>query len=162
MSDNVIVLEGVSKAYSSWGSSSERFWSLLTDRPAAGPMFWALSDVSLTVRRGSSLGLVGCNGAGKSTLLQIIAGTVEPTSGSVLVDGRVAPLLELGAGFNPDFTGWENVYLAATIVGIPSKDLKERTRIIGEFAGIGEFINRPVKTYFIRHVRTPSLLSGRS
>jgi lipopolysaccharide transport system ATP-binding protein len=147
MSDNAIVLSGVSKAYSSWGSSSERFWSLLTHRPATGELFWALRDVSLTVPRGSSLGLVGRNGAGKSTLLQIIAGTVEPTTGSVAVNGRVAPLLELGAGFNPDFTGWENVQFAAAIVGIPSSELRERARAIAEFADIGDFMSRPVKTY---------------
>jgi ABC-type polysaccharide/polyol phosphate transport system ATPase subunit len=109
--------------------------------------FWALEDISFEVARGTSLGILGLNGAGKSTLLQIICKTLNPTSGSVSVNGRVAALLELGAGFNPEFTGLENIYLNGSIIGISRIDIENKIDQILEFADIGEFINQPVKTY---------------
>lgn len=109
--------------------------------------FWALRDVSLTIRKGDSVGIVGRNGSGKSTLLQIIAGTLTPTTGFAEVAGRVAALLELGSGFNPDFTGRENVYLNAAILGLSRPQVDERFDAIARFADIGEFIDQPVKTY---------------
>jgi lipopolysaccharide transport system ATP-binding protein len=109
--------------------------------------FWALHDVSFQVRRGQSLGIIGRNGSGKSTLLQILAGTLTPTSGEAQVRGRVAALLELGSGFNPEFTGKENVFLNARILGLTLAETQARYHQIVEFADIGEFIEQPVKTY---------------
>ncbi len=109
--------------------------------------FVALQDISFTVKRGESLGILGRNGSGKSTLLQLITGIQQPTEGSVVVDGRISALLELGAGFNPEFTGRENVFLNTAIMGISSQDTQERFKRIIKFADIGEFIDRPVKTY---------------
>ena len=107
----------------------------------------ALSDVSFSVRRGESFGVVGRNGAGKSTLLQIIAGTLQPTTGHCQVNGRVTALLELGSGFNPEFTGRENIYLAGGILGITRAEMDRKFDEIVRFADIGSFIEQPVKTY---------------
>lgn len=115
--------------------------------PAYFREFWALKNVSFEVRRGETLGIIGRNGSGKSTLLQIIAGTMAPTSGSVDVKGRVAALLELGSGFNPEFSGRENVFLNGRILGLNQREIEERYDRIVEFADIGEFIDEPVKTY---------------
>jgi len=109
--------------------------------------FWALRDVSFDVRRGETVGIVGRNGSGKSTLLQIICGTLHPTVGEVRTSGRIAALLELGAGFNPEFTGKENVRLSALLYGLSEAELHERYDAILEFAGIGDFIDQPIKTY---------------
>jgi ABC-type polysaccharide/polyol phosphate transport system ATPase subunit len=109
--------------------------------------FWALHDVSFQVRRGECIGIIGKNGSGKSTLLQIIAGTLMPTVGDVLVSGRITALLELGSGFNMDFTGRENVYLNASILGVRSIEMENRFDEIEAFADIGDFIDQPVKTY---------------
>jgi ABC-type polysaccharide/polyol phosphate transport system ATPase subunit len=107
----------------------------------------ALSDVSFEVERGEAVGIVGRNGSGKSTLLQIICGTLRSTSGSIHVEGRISPLLELGSGFNPEFTGRENVYLSAAVLGLSRPETDERFEQIANFASIGEFLERPVKTY---------------
>ena len=109
--------------------------------------FTALHDVNFELGKGEVLGLVGRNGAGKSTLLQLICGTLTPSSGSVSVHGRIAALLELGAGFNPDFTGHENIYLNASILGLSKAEIDERYDAIVEFSGISDFIHQPVKTY---------------
>jgi lipopolysaccharide transport system ATP-binding protein len=109
--------------------------------------FWALRDVSFEVGRGELVGIVGRNGAGKSTLLQVIVGTMTPTEGMVQVDGRVAALLELGSGFNPEFTGRENVYLNASLLGLSSGETDEKFDEIERFADIGSFIDQPVKSY---------------
>lgn len=109
--------------------------------------FWALRDVSLDVRRGETVGIIGTNGSGKSTLLQIICGTLHPTEGDVRTCGRIAALLELGAGFNPEFTGRENVFLSGLLYGMDEGVLRERYADIAAFADIGEFIEQPVKTY---------------
>ena len=109
--------------------------------------FWALKDVSFDVRRGETLGIVGRNGSGKSTLLKMLTGTLRPTTGEVAVQGRVAALLELGAGFNPEFSGRENVYMNAAILGLSEDEIDERFDAIAAFADIGDFIEQPVRTY---------------
>jgi ABC-type polysaccharide/polyol phosphate transport system ATPase subunit len=116
-------------------------------RRARGQDFWALRDVSFTVQKGEMLGIVGPNGSGKSTLLQIVSGILPATSGRVVAEGRIAALLELGAGFNPEFTGRENVYLSGEIMGLSRKEIEAAFPLIQEFAEIGEFIDRPVKEY---------------
>ena len=109
--------------------------------------FWALKDLSFEVYRGETVGIIGKNGAGKSTLLQIITGVLSPTAGQIHINGRVAALLELGAGFNPEFTGRENVYLIAAIYGLSRQQIQEQFPKIIEFAEIGDFIDQPVKSY---------------
>lgn len=109
--------------------------------------FWALKSVSFEVRRGETVGVIGRNGSGKSTLLQMICGTLNPTGGSVQTHGRIAALLELGSGFNPDFTGRENIYLNAAVLGLNRDEIDACYEDIVAFADIGEFINQPVKTY---------------
>lgn len=109
--------------------------------------FWALKDISFEVKKGETVGIIGRNGSGKSTLLQLICGTLAPTSGAIEIRGRVAALLELGAGFNPDFTGRENVYMNAAVLGLRREEIDARFDDIATFADIGEFIEQPVKTY---------------
>lgn len=109
--------------------------------------FWALKDVSFEVRKGETIGIIGNNGSGKSTLLQIICGTLNPTDGDIETKGRVAALLELGSGFNPDFTGRENVYMNAALWGLSKDEIDDRFDDIASFADIGAFIEQPVKTY---------------
>ncbi|MDZ7593978.1 MAG: ABC transporter ATP-binding protein [Thiobacillus sp.] len=109
--------------------------------------FWALQDVSFDIKKGETVGIIGRNGSGKSTLLQIICGTINPTSGSVETRGRIAALLELGSGFNPEFTGRDNVYMNAAVLGLSREEVDARFDDVAAFADIGEFIDQPVKTY---------------
>jgi len=109
--------------------------------------FWALHEMSFEVARGETFCVIGENGSGKSTLLQLVAGILQPSSGTVEVNGRVSALLELGAGFNPEFTGRDNVYLNGAILGLSTREIDARYRDIEEFAEIGDFIKRPVKMY---------------
>ena len=109
--------------------------------------FWALRDVSLEVRPGETVGIVGANGAGKSTLLKVIARILRPTGGRARVNGRVAPLLELGAGFDPELTGRENIYLNGAILGCSRREMDHKVDRIVEFAEVGEFIDAPLRTY---------------
>jgi ABC-type polysaccharide/polyol phosphate transport system ATPase subunit len=141
-----VIVEHVSRKYTLYDRPLDRLKELLLRRPYHRD-FWALRDASFTVSRGETLGIIGQNGSGKSTLLQILAGVLPPTSGRVEVRGRVAALLELGAGFNPEFTGRENVFLNGAILGIPEAEMRERFEAIAAFAEIGDFIDQPVKTY---------------
>lgn len=109
--------------------------------------FWAVKDISLEVGRGETVGIIGRNGSGKSTLLQMICGTLNATSGTIETNGRIAALLELGSGFNPEFTGRENVYMKSSILGLTSEEIDDRFASIAEFAEIGDFIEQPVRTY---------------
>ncbi|NDP63241.1 ABC transporter ATP-binding protein [Polaromonas sp.] len=143
-----IQAKGLGKAYQSASSPGQRLRSALFGRKAYGDdAFWALRDLSLEIPRGEVLGVIGRNGAGKSTLLQLLCGTIAPSTGSISVNGRVAALLELGAGFNPDFSGRDNVLLNGPLLGISREQLLERLDSIIEFSGIGQFIDHPVKTY---------------
>ena len=109
--------------------------------------FWALKDVSFEINKGETVGIIGRNGSGKSTLLQMICGTISPTNGSIQTTGRIAALLELGSGFNPEFSGRDNVFLNGQILGLSQSEIESRYEAIVEFADIGEFIDQPVKTY---------------
>jgi lipopolysaccharide transport system ATP-binding protein len=141
-------VEGVSKQYRIYGRPGDRLAESLTrGRWKRHREFWALSDISFEVERGTTVGIVGPNGCGKSTLLQIIAGTLEPTHGEVWREGRVAALLELGAGFDPEFTGAENVLMSASLMGLSRREAERIFPDIERFAEIGPFIHQPVKTY---------------
>jgi len=156
----VIRVEGLSKCYHIYERPQDRLKQAVLPRLARAARafgarrelryfreFWALRSVSFEVRRGESMAILGRNGAGKSTLLQLIAGTLTATSGRAVVQGRVAALLELGSGFNPEFTGRENVFLNASLLGLSEDQTRERFDDIASFADIGPFMEQPVKTY---------------
>jgi len=152
MSETVIRVSNVSKTYqlgplSSLWSLPSRLWSGRTDGLERKDVFWALRDVSFEVKRGETLGIVGANGAGKSTLLKILCRVTEQTQGEVSIVGSVAPLIELGAGFHPELTGRENVFLNAAIMGMSRKTAESRFDEIVEFAELRSFIDTPVKKY---------------
>ena len=161
--DIAIRVENLSKCYPLYDAPRERLKQFILprlQRVVGKPPknyyreFWALKDVSFEIKKGETVGIIGRNGSGKSTLLQIICGTLAPNSGSVEINGRVAALLELGAGFNPDFTGRENVYMNGSILGLSKEEIDERFDDIAAFADIGEFIEQPVKIYSTgMHVR---------
>jgi len=143
----LVLVQNVSKLYRLYRRPADRLRELL---PRAHPRhtdFWALRDIGFEVEKGETLGLVGPNGCGKSTLLQIVCGILQPTSGRVVTRGRIAALLELGAGFNPEFTGRENIYLNGEIMGLSRAEIDKAMPSIESFAEIGEFIARPVKEY---------------
>ncbi len=147
-SELAISVQGVVKDYPVYGSPRERLASLIRpSREERVRRFRALDGVSFDVPRGETMGIIGRNGAGKSTLLQILCGTVNPSVGTVNIRGRFAALLELGAGFNPDFNGRENVYLNASLLGLSREEIDARLDDIRAFADIGDFFDRPVKTY---------------
>lgn len=144
----IIYLKHLSKKYPIYDRPSQKLLEMLTFRKRQFHRdFWALKDVDLEVDRGTTLGIIGMNGSGKSTLLQIIAGILRQTRGDSYVRGTVSALLELGAGFNPEFTGRENVFMHGAINGLTHAEVEERYPRIAEFAEIGEFIDHPVKTY---------------
>jgi lipopolysaccharide transport system ATP-binding protein len=145
---NAVEFQGVSKSYAIYDAPGDRLKELLTlNRVKRHRDFWALHDVSFQVKRGETFCIVGENGSGKSTLLQMVAGILHPTSGTVGIDGRVSALLELGAGFNPEFSGRDNVYLNGSILGLTTRQIDQRYNDIAAFAEIGSFLDQPVKTY---------------
>ncbi|WP_442594934.1 ABC transporter ATP-binding protein [Parapusillimonas sp. JC17] len=146
-SDIAISVEHVGKTFRMYKRPQDRLLQRFFPNKQYFREFHALSDISFHVNRGETVGIIGRNGSGKSTLLQLICGTLTPTLGQITVHGRVAALLELGAGFNPEFTGRENVYLNATILGLSRKEVDERLDDIFAFAEIGDFVDQPVKTY---------------
>ncbi len=147
-SDFAIRAQGLSKCYTLYDHPADRLKQMLMrGRRQYYREFWALRETSFELAKGQVMGLVGRNGAGKSTLLQLVCGTLASSGGSLEVRGRVSALLELGAGFNPEFTGRENVYLSATILGLSKAEIDRRYDGIVEFSGIGDYIGQPVKTY---------------
>lgn len=145
--DTAIALTNVSKVFKRYHRPVDRLKELLLPGKQRSEEFWALQDISLTIPKGETVGVIGRNGSGKSTLLQIIAGTLQPTTGEVQVNGRVSALLELGSGFNPEFTGRQNVFFNGRILGLSRAEIEARFDEIAAFADIGPFIDQPVKTY---------------
>jgi ABC-type polysaccharide/polyol phosphate transport system ATPase subunit len=144
----MIRVDNVSKLYRIYDNPSGRLKEiLLRGRRKYHRDFWALHEVSLEVNQGETVGIIGRNGAGKTTLLQIIAGIMQPTLGDVLVEGRVTALLELGSGFNPEYTGRENILLSGQILGFSEAEMKQRVDVIVQFAEMENFVDQPVKTY---------------
>lgn len=141
-------VHNLNKRYEIYESPHHRLWQTLSrGRRCFFKEFWALQDISFNLKKGASMGIIGGNGSGKSTLLQIIAGTLAPTSGSVYAAGKISALLELGSGFDPEFTGRENVFMSGAITGFSRQEIEERFDSIASFADIGEFIDYPVKIY---------------
>jgi len=143
----LVLVQNVSKLYRLYRRPADRLKELVPRSRARHTDFWALRDVGFALEKGEVLGLVGPNGCGKSTLLQIVSGILQPTSGRVVTQGRIAALLELGAGFNPEFSGRENAYLNGEIMGLSRAEIAKAMPSIEAFAEIGEFMDRPVKEY---------------
>ena len=145
--DIAISLKKVSKCFQRYAHPVDRLKEILLPGKSRTSHFWALQDVDLEIKKGQTVGIVGRNGSGKSTLLQIIAGTLTPTAGEVVVRGRISALLELGSGFNPEFTGTQNVFFNARLLGLTQQEIEDKFDAIAAFADIGDFIEQPVKTY---------------
>ncbi|MEL6456742.1 MAG: ABC transporter ATP-binding protein [Cyanobacteria bacterium J06621_15] len=148
MSEDIkISLKNVSKCFKSYARPVDRLKEILLPGKSRNSEFWALRNINLEIEKGQTVGIVGRNGSGKSTLLQIIARTLTPTTGEVVVRGRVSALLELGSGFNPEFTGRQNVFFNARLLGLTQQEIEDKFDDIAAFADIGSFIEQPVKTY---------------
>lgn len=143
---SALTVTNLSKCYRLHASPWARMRELLTGRPCHAP-HWALNALSFTVEPGQAVGLIGDNGAGKSTLLKLITGTLQPTTGTVSHAGRLTAILELGAGFHPEFSGRDNLFFAASLMGIPEQEINARLPEIVAFAELDEYIDQPVKTY---------------
>ena len=141
-----ISVENLHKDFRIYERPQDRLLELLLRKPRH-KNFHVLQDISFSVLEGRSLGIIGDNGAGKSTLMKLLVGTLQPSSGNVSIKGQVAALLELGAGFHPEFTGRRNIYLNAALLGVPDDNIPEMEQKIIEFSELGDFIDRPVKTY---------------
>lgn len=145
-SEVAVSIKNLKKVYKVYDSPGQRFKSLLFKRNL-GRDFMALNDISVDIAKGEAFAIVGKNGSGKSTMLQVLAGILKPTSGEIKVNGRVAALLELGSGFNPESTGYENIYMNAAILGLKKNEIEQKVQDIIEFADIGQHLYEPVKTY---------------
>ena len=141
-----VQVENLQKDFRIYRQPKDRLTELIFRKPRH-KIYHVLSDISFNVENGKSLGIIGDNGAGKSTLLKLLVGTLQPTSGHISVEGQVAALLELGAGFHPEFTGRKNIYLNASLLGVPDDNIPELEMDIIEFSELDYFIDRPVKTY---------------
>jgi lipopolysaccharide transport system ATP-binding protein len=147
-SDTAIQVTHLSKCYQIYDKPSDRLKQMLMrGRKNYYREFWALNDISFSIQKGETVGIIGRNGSGKSTLLQMVCGTLNPTNGHIQTHGRIAALLELGSGFNPEFSGRENIYLNGAILGLTQQEIEARYAHIVAFADIGQFIEQPVKTY---------------
>jgi ABC-type polysaccharide/polyol phosphate transport system ATPase subunit len=146
-SSTAISFSHVTKRFQLRESSLREYVPALFGRKDKTPPFYALNDVSFTIEKGETVGIVGRNGSGKSTALKLMAGVMAPTAGEVLISGRISPLIELGAGFHPDLTGRENVFLNASILGVANSQARERLNEIIDFAELAEFMDMPVKRY---------------
>jgi ABC-type polysaccharide/polyol phosphate transport system ATPase subunit len=145
---NKVELINVSKKYNIYDHPADRLKEILTrNRKCLHREYWALRDINLTFKSGDTTALIGPNGSGKSTLLQIIANILQPTSGTVSINGRITAILELGSGFQSEYTGRENAMLNGMILGISESEMRERMDSIAEFAEIGDFLDQPIKTY---------------
>jgi lipopolysaccharide transport system ATP-binding protein len=142
-----ISLKNVSKCFKRYARPVDRLQELMLPGKSRANEFWAVRDINLEIPKGETVGIIGRNGSGKSTMLQIIAGTLTPTTGEVQVKGRVSALLELGSGFNPEFTGMQNVFFNGRLLGLSQKEIENKFDAIASFADIGDFIDQPVKTY---------------
>ncbi len=147
MCSDMVVIQDVSKVYKIYEKPSDRLKQMLKRGSQYYREFAALSKLSFSIRRGETFGIIGRNGSGKSTLLQMICGTVTPTTGAIAIQGRIAALLELGAGFNPEFTGRDNILLNAAILGYPKDKIENKMSKVIEFSELEDFIDQPVKTY---------------
>lgn len=149
MNDDIAIrVNHLTKVYKLYDKPSDRLREALNPfKKSYHKDFYALNDVSFEIKKGETVGIIGKNGAGKSTLLKIITGVLTPSSGDVQVNGRIASLLELGAGFNPEYTGLENIYLQGTLMGLSHEEMEPKVADILAFADIGDFINQPVKSY---------------
>ncbi|MFA5676231.1 MAG: ABC transporter ATP-binding protein [Christensenellales bacterium] len=145
--DIAVSFSNVTKAYKLFKNDKQRFLALFFRKKIKAKKVLALNNISFVVKKGESVGFIGRNGAGKSTILKLITGVTYPTSGEIYVDGQVAALLELTAGFDPEMTGRENIYLRGYILGLTKKKISEIENRIIEFAEIGEYIDQPVRTY---------------
>ena len=147
MSEYAIEAEKLSKVYRLYDRPRDRFLEAINPGKRRSKDHYALTDVDLKIKKGETVGIIGTNGSGKSTILKIITGVLSPTSGSITVNGRISALLELGAGFNMEYNGIENIYLNGTMMGFSRKEIDERLDSILEFADIGEYVYQPCKTY---------------
>lgn len=148
MAKNPISIKNVSKVYRIFDNPTDRFLEAITGgKCSKGRDHYALNDITLEVAEGEILGIIGVNGSGKSTLLKIISGVLTPTIGTVEVSGKISALLELGAGFNPEYTGVENIYFNGMVMGFSREEMDHKLQSIIDFADIGDFINQPVRTY---------------
>ena len=146
-SDIAIKANKISKVYRLYDRPSDRFREAINPKKRRSTDHHALSDVDMTIYKGETVGIIGTNGSGKSTMLKIITGVLTPTSGTITVDGRISALLELGAGFNMEYNGIENIYLNGTMMGFTKKEIDDRLQDILDFADIGEYVYQPCKTY---------------
>jgi len=146
--NTAISIQHVSKLFRKQNQKTfKEFIPALLSRQTTSETFWALQDINLEIKKGESFGIIGPNGSGKSTLLKLIAGVTQPTKGSIEVHGRLAPLIELGAGFHPELTGRENVFLNGVILGMKRKEIELKFKEIVDFAELWDFIDQPVKHY---------------
>ncbi len=148
MSEYAIQLNSITKLYRLYNNPLDRLKEILSDgRKSYGKSFYALRNITLNIRKGETIGIIGKNGAGKSTMLKIITEVLSPTEGELRIEGKISALLELGAGFNPEYTGIENIYLNCSMIGMKNEEIERKIPSILEFADIGDFIYQPVKSY---------------